>query len=85
MIVYLAYGAIVGDQYIPYKRGEGGLHLRGLAAWIVTLGPVLLYMGVLVRHGLFVALGPRFRIAIEFALILAGIAAFGGGIRLGVQ
>lgn len=84
VFAYLAYGALVGDQFIPYRRSAGGLHLSGLPAWIVTLGPALVYIGILVRHGFISSLGPRVRLVVELCLLLSGIAAFGGGMRLGV-
>jgi hypothetical protein len=84
MLAYLAFGAVTGDQFIPYKRSAGGLHLSGFAAWVVTLGPALIYVGILVRYGFLASLGPRVRLAAEFGFLLAGIGAFVGGMRLGV-
>ena len=85
MVAYLAFGAFIGDQFIPYKRSAGGVHLSGFSAWVVTLGPALIYVGILVRYGFLASLGPRVRFAVEFGFLLAGIAAFAGGMRLGVQ
>jgi hypothetical protein len=85
MLAYLGYGALIGDLYIPYKRGDGGFHVHGSTAWVITLGPALLYLAILVRHGLVSSLGPRGRICVELALLLAGVAAFAGGLRIGAQ
>ena len=85
MVAYLGYGALIGDQYIPYHRHNGGLHLQGFIAWIVTLGPALLYLAILVRQGLCVALGHRARVVVELALLLTGVAALAAGLRIGAQ
>jgi hypothetical protein len=49
---YCLYGAIAGDLYIAGKRGPG-VHLNGLSAWLVTLSPIFLYFGLLIRSGMF--------------------------------
>jgi hypothetical protein len=85
LFLYLLYGAVVGDQFIPYKRGEGGLHLHGVHAWMVTACPAVLYLAVLVRHGLFQALPRWGRTSLEFSLLLSGVALFVGGMYMGTE
>lgn len=83
VFLYFVYGAITGNQFIPYSRHEGGVHLRGGPAWIVSLAPVLIWFGIQIRHGLIERLGRRSRTALEFTFLLAGIAALVGGMHLG--
>lgn len=85
LVAYLVYGAIVGDQFIPFKRSAGGLHLAGLWAWVVACGPAIMYLAVQVRHGFIEALGHRSRLALEMSLLALGVLAFFGGMRMGIE
>ncbi len=80
LFVYFLYGAIVGDLFIPARRGPGGSHLTGVSAWLVVLAPVLIYVAILIRHGLVTQLGSRIRTALELLLLFAGVAALYAGI-----
>ena len=84
LLVYFLYGAIVGDLFVPGRRGPG-IHLSGTAAWLMVLGSLLLYVAVLVRHGLLAGLSSRPRTAVEFSLLLGGVASLLMGIRLGIE
>lgn len=85
IVAYLCYGAIVGDQFIPYKRQAGGVHLSGFWAWVVASGPAITYVSIQVRHGFIAGLGSRRRVALELGLLALGLVAFLGGIRMGVD
>ncbi len=82
LFLYLLYGAIAGDLYIPGKRGPG-VNLSGFPAWLTVAAPVLSYGGILVRHhDLFPQLSPSCRTVCELSLLAAGIACFMFAIRL---
>jgi hypothetical protein len=51
LFMYCLHGAIVGDLAIHLRNGPD-VHLHGLAAWLVTLAPVLIAAALSLRGGL---------------------------------
>src|SRR6267378_3042681 len=75
LFMYCLHGAIVGDLAI-YSRNGPDIHLHGLAAWLVTLSPVLISASLSVRGGLIEFSSASARRTTELALMIAGGALF---------
>lgn len=74
VIAYCVYGAIVGDLYIPYRRGEGGIYFSGYNAWMIAAAPLLILLGILVREREIGEFADRTRTVVEITLIFVGLA-----------
>lgn len=80
IFLYCLYGAVNGTLFIPSRNGGPGTELSGVAAWAMTAAPLLLYMGVLLRHrALLPNLHITARTVLELGLLAAGVglAMFG--------
>lgn len=82
LAAYCVYGAVIGDLYVPSRRGPGA-SLRGVAAWLVAAAPVALGAALAVRGGVFEFRAKRAQVATELALLVVGVALLLGGLRLG--
>ena len=81
LFVYALIGVTQGALYLP-ARG-GGTHIHGEALWLAVVAPLLMWLGVLVRHGLFRQLNSRARGWVEFACLLLGLGALLMALRFG--
>ncbi len=78
LFAYFLFGVISGDLYLPGKRGPG-IHLHGLAAWLVTLAPLSLYAGGLIRDGIFEFPRQFMQDAVEMIFLFGGLALLFAG------
>ena len=72
IFAYVAWGATAGDLAI-HPRGGGEVHLRGLGAWMLVPVPIVIFTGILIRHGLFPSLGNTARGWLEFLALGLGV------------
>lgn len=75
IIGYCLYGTLSGGLYLPAKYGSGGIHLTGLKAWLCTLGPFLICLGILIRIKYIKPLSVLNRLTSELVLIGAGLGS----------
>jgi hypothetical protein len=75
LFIYCLHGAMVGDLAIYFRDGPG-VHLHGLAAWLVTLSPTLIGASLSIRYGLIEVSSDNARKATELALMIGGGALF---------
>ena len=75
LFMYFLHAAIVGDLAF-YSRNGPDVHLHGLAAWLVTVSPVLISAGLSVRGGLVEFSSDNARKGTELALMIGGGALF---------
>ena len=80
LFVYLLYGAFTGDLYIPSRHGAGS-HLHGFGAWMVATSPALIYLGLLIRSGLFQFPSRGIQGSVELALLALAVILFTVGVR----
>lgn len=73
IIGYCLYGTLSGGLYLPSKYSSGGLYLTGLNAWLCTLGPVLICLGILIRICFLKPILILNRTGSEFLLLGAGL------------
>lgn len=72
IIGYCLYGTLSGGLYLPSKYGSGGVYLTGLNAWLCTLGPVLICLGILIRIRFLKPISILNRTTSEFVFLGAG-------------
>jgi hypothetical protein len=82
LIGYCAWGAATGELYVPGTRGGRDTYLRGIAAWVFTAAPLLVFLGILVRERVVGEMSDRKRLVLEWTLVLAGVAAMVAGYRM---
>jgi hypothetical protein len=76
MFLYCAYGAVAGDL-VFFARNGPTVHLHGLAAWLVTLSPVLVSASLSIRGGgLLEFSSDNTRRATYLGLMIGGVALF---------
>jgi hypothetical protein len=73
VISYCVWGAIVGDLYVPARRGQGGVHFSGYNAWLLALAPLLMMLGILVRERELGEFSDRMRTVVELGLLITGV------------
>ena len=81
LFVYFFYGALVDDLFLPGRHGPG-VHLHGLAAWLVTGAPLAIYVGLLVRAGIFMFPSGSIQFAAEITFLTAGVTLLLLGSRI---